>query len=522
MTNVLICGLCPLPFENTHKSFGPGIRTWQFAHALSRAGHRVDLLAMQVSDVYDGDESAPSEVREGVTIHRLSEPDFFDADRIAAHIDRLRPDAVVGATVYGSNALAAIPPRVPFWADHFGHVMAEAQAKAQLEEQNWPLAYFWNLLEPTLRHADKISVVSNPQRWAAVGELGLAGRLTCETSGYEFTAVIPCAFMPRNATPTGAAIPDRVPGSKVVRGTQVPEDAFVALWSGGYNVWSDVDTLFRGLESAMARSPRIHFVSTGGSIDGHDHASYERFRERVAGSEFRSRFHLQGWVAAELVASYEAEADLGVLTEAAIYEGQLGSKNRVVQWLGRGLPALYNRVGELGSLLADEDLGLTFEVGDAAAMAERIAWAAEHPEELAAMRRRAQDHVAARFSIEATTRELVAWAERPRRAPDAELRQTVRGPACFADAAETTASESVTAPSAKPGAAAEASDFELTVRRIQEIEQRYRRARRQLDEIHGSKMWKLWMAYLAVRRWLLWPFERGRPATAATARERAE
>ena len=42
------------------------------------------------------------------------------------------------------------------------------------------------------------------------------------------------------------------------------------LWSGGYNLWTDVDTLFRGLEAAMARNPKVHFLSTGGAIDGTD------------------------------------------------------------------------------------------------------------------------------------------------------------------------------------------------------------------------------------------------------------
>ena len=39
MSKVLVCGMCPLPWENTEKNYGPGIRTWQFAWSLANAGH---------------------------------------------------------------------------------------------------------------------------------------------------------------------------------------------------------------------------------------------------------------------------------------------------------------------------------------------------------------------------------------------------------------------------------------------------------------------------------------------------
>ncbi len=425
MTSVLVCGLCPLPFENTLRSFGPGIRSWQLAHSLASSGHRVHLVALKIASGYEDTDALRRETRDGVTIERLDDAEFFDTAALARRIEEVRPEALVGATVYGSHVLARCGAELPFWADQFGHVMAEAQAKAHLEGENWPLAHFWQLLEPVLATADKLSVVSGRQRWAAVGELGMAGRLSAETCGYELTAVIPCAVVP----------PRPVSTQPVLRGRQIPEDAFVVLWSGGYNVWSDVHTLFEGLEHAMADNDRVCFVSTGGEIGGHDETTYRGFERRVAGSRFRRRFHLQGWVRAELVPSYQAEADLGVLTETPIYEGRLGSKNRIVQWLGAGLPVAYNRVGDLGALLAGEELGLTFEVGDAAGLARQILWAADHPEDLERLRRRAQGYAARELSFEATTRDLVSWARRPCRAPDAGLRHGVRSPRDFAPAA---------------------------------------------------------------------------------------
>jgi glycosyltransferase involved in cell wall biosynthesis len=248
--------------------------------------------------------------------------------------------------------------------------------------------------------------------------LGALGRLGSETCGFDFTAVIPCALIPNGITPT----------EKVVRGVKLSEEDFVVLWSGGYNVWSDVETLFEALETAMREEGRIHFVSTGGAIEGHDSSSYARFRELIEGSTLNRRFHLEGWVRSRLVPCYVAEADLGVLTEQPIYEGLLGSKNRIIQWMGEGLPVAYNRVGDLGDFLFDNDVGLVFRPGDAKALARHILWAAGHPQDLRAMSRRARTLARSDLSFQNTTRDLVEWARQPEFAPDASIRASIRNP----------------------------------------------------------------------------------------------
>lgn len=415
-----MAGLCPLPFENTSRNYGPGIRTWQLAAGLRAAGHQVRVLAMVIPGVYEPGQLCAEEVRDGIEIRRLEGDRFFDGATVPAEIERFAPRALVGATIYGSLALAQAGTDLPLWCDQFGHVMAEAQAKASLEGSNWPLPRWWRMVQPVMSRADKVSVVSERQRYAAIGELGALGRLNAETCGYELTAVIPCGVAPREE-----------PVRPVLRGGKIPDDAFIVLWSGGFNVWSDVDTLFAGVAAAMARDPRIRFVSTGGAIDGHDAETYARFRRLVAASAAADRFHLEGWVQRELVASYLAEADLGVLTDRPIYEGLLGSKNRVVEWMAVGLPVLYNRQGDLGDLLEREELGLVFTMGDAGEMADRIVWAVGHPRELGEMAERARRRSRRELSCEATTRELVAWAAAPRRAPDAALRRPLGSPLDF-------------------------------------------------------------------------------------------
>lgn len=424
MSRILLYGLCPLPFENTRTTFGPGIRSWQFAVGLAAAGHTVRLVAFELPGAYGGARPVRGETRDGVAIERVDEVEFFDPRTLARHLAEHRPDGLVGATMYGSHALARLDPPLPLFADQFGHVMAEAQARAAREEENWPVAHFWRMQREILRRADKLSVVSGRQRYAAIGELGAVGRLTAQTCGYEFTCVIPCGFLP--------GPPPQAAGA--VRGRLAPDDAFVVLWSGGYNVWSDVATLFEGLEQAMRENPRVHFVSTGGEIAGQDEKSYHELEARIAGSPLSERFHLEGWLPAERVPAYVAEADLGVLTEKPIYEGLLGDKNRVVQWMGAGLPVAYNRVGDLGDRLAAGSLGLTFAPGDAAALARHILWAASHPDELRQMAERARRHALEELSFEATTRPLTEWARRPAFSPDAALRSQIASPLDHASA----------------------------------------------------------------------------------------
>ena len=422
MSRILVAGLCPLPFENALRSYGPGIRTWQFAWSLARADHEVRVLAMMTPGAYGDERPAPSEEREGILIERLTDVAFLEPATIRKAIREFQPQALVGASLYGSAALARAGRRLPFWADEFGSAMAEAQALAAVEGRNWPVAHAWALLAPVLRSADRLSVVSEPQRHAAIGALGAVGRLTAETCGYELVSVVPCAYVPPEE------VPPRTEKSCVVHRRIAPDEAFVILWSGGFNVWTDVATLVEGVEAAMGRNPRLHFVSTGGAIPGLDTGTYARFEALVARSAHRDRFHLEGWVRAERIASYAAEADVGVLAERSLYESLLGSRNRIVQWMGTGLPVVCSRVGEIADVLAKRELGLTFPAGDADALAERLLWAARNADDLRAMAARAAEYARAELGFEATARPLAAWAADPRPAPDAGSRARGRGP----------------------------------------------------------------------------------------------
>ena len=144
-------------------------------------------------------------------------------------------------------------------------------------------------LRRILRRGDVFSVCGQPQEHMLVGELAMAGRLNRKTFGYEFVRVVLPGSM-RSSEGSG------VSGNGDWRSDRriAPED-FVVLWCGGYNTWTDVDTLFDGLAWVMQRNNRVHFVSVGASTYDRPGNMYERFLERINASPLKERFHMLGW-----------------------------------------------------------------------------------------------------------------------------------------------------------------------------------------------------------------------------------
>ena len=199
----------------------------------------------------------------------------------------------------------------------------------------------------------------------------------------------------------------------------MPADAFVVLWTGGYNTWADVATLARGLCAAMEEAPRIHYVSTGGAIAGHDERTFGLFRALVDASPFASRFHFAGWVPTRQVPDFYLDADVGVNCDRLTLEGEFGTRNRVQEWVCAGLPVVTTNVCELTSQLAGEGLIATFAPGDWAGLRDRLLEAAARPKAEARQRAdHARQYLVGRYAPERLFRELADWARQPRRAPD--------------------------------------------------------------------------------------------------------
>lgn len=423
---IFVLGMSPMPFENDRKVYGTGIRTWQFVRPLLEKGHRLCVVNYAIPSAYpSGFKSTVGKQyrynKYDFEYHILSRQDFENTDMLLAIAREFGPDCLIGCTFYPSYFGAKLKkllednknPRagkpVPLWADLFGHVMAEAQARAHMDGDDTPLFHYWNSEYNILTTADIFSCVSERQEYATIGELGAVGRLNRFTSGYRFTNTVPC----------GLPAEEYVHKKTAIRGKDgIRDDDFVVLWTGGYNTWTDVDTLFDGLVLAMKKNPRIRFVSTGGEIPEQDLRTYPHFLSKIRSSEFADRFIMKGWIAGEDVPDHYQEADIGINIDKDIYEVRLGSKNRILDWFRAGLCVLSSNVCELTDIMAAAGAGYVFRSGDPAGLAEKLIFLTEHPEEARATGRAGKEFGFKEFNFSRTTAALQAWAEDPRAAPD--------------------------------------------------------------------------------------------------------
>lgn len=406
---VVVCGLAPLPGESARQNPATGARTWQFARALSDAGCRVQLALRRIPGAYADEPQRPRSYRVGdLEVTDAPWEMFVDRRWLRRTAREVNPDIVVGACLHGSYDACRMASEQPVWADLFGDPMAEAQAVALRSGSNRPLFRRWRMLRTVLRRADRLSTVSDRQRLATLGELAAVGRLNRETAGEELVRTI--SFGLEQDPPRS--------GERVVRGRLVQDDDIVVLWSGSYNVWTDPGTLFEGVDRAMRDEPRLHFVSTGGEVAGYDARTYRQFADLVATSPRRDRFHLLGWISRERAASVLYEADIGVVVERRLHEGELGTKTRIVEWMAAGLPILATDVSELPSYLAAVGAAVTVPPADPAALARAMLQLARDPERLDRTRRAARVFLDEELSFSVTCAPLLAWAQRPVAAAD--------------------------------------------------------------------------------------------------------
>lgn len=431
---------------------GPGLRAAHFAGALSSAGAQV--LALCVCTPADGVElgEAPAGGPRGVETLFVDERALAaislgsaprggasngrlprTSEKLRRRIEAFAPQAVVGVTVYAAALALRLGLDAPLWADVFGDLLCEAQAKAALSGSDWSMVHFWTLLRPVLERADRFSAVSLAQSHALIGQLGLAGRLSGRTAGEELVAVVPCA------AEAGIDAPSR---AQARAHFGLPDDAFVLLWSGGFNTWCDVDTAADGVAAAVAENPALHLVVSGGTIPGHDEESFGRFRRRIdaavaaccagrgqgAGDAAcaRSRVHLLGWRASHELPVLYAAADAGLNIEKPLYERRLGGENRVAQWQANGLPCVTTALSESGAELVRRGLGWQVPIADPAALAAKIRELVASASMVAASGQRAREVAARELGFELTAAALTRWCLAPERAGDHGAERLVR------------------------------------------------------------------------------------------------
>lgn len=424
MARVMILGTGPLPLYENNRLYAFGVRTWHFARSVLEAGHETKLITFEFGkhESIAPQGSCPrvqigeTKVPERLNHVPLPEPNAENFPSLAKALDELidlfQPDAVVTA---GSTLPARVAVHCkyqgPLWLDLFGDTMSEVQAKLAFAPAA-EIDFFLRLQMGLLIRGDIFSAVSENQKDAVIGQLSMAGRLVGSTRNYELVHVIPVASDEREPPA------DTTDAPKCLRGEKVPPDAFIVLWSGGFNTWADIETLFKGLEKAMEDNPKIYFAASGGAISGHHETGFEHFQDLVARSCFKDHFIVLGWLPNESIPALYKEADVGINVDLDIYESRLGSRCRLVNWMKSGLPCITTETTELSRIMKRNGLGFVVPPGDEQALTKQILQLAEHPEPLEKVAAKAREYTLNEFSFEATVQPLLKWLDNPSRSPD--------------------------------------------------------------------------------------------------------
>lgn len=410
MTTILLAGVGPLATDPRAAS-GPNFRTTLFWDALAGPSHTLHLASLGGEEA---DGTSETLIDGGGRMVQFSPQAMLDGRALREWAAALRPQAIIGCgTVLPAAAAARLNDIAPVWIDLAGDPVAEVQSKAQAypdEPYETLLHHVWKLAQTAVRRADRLSGVSHAQCHALMGMLSMLGRLNRETAAAPMVFRLPNGPLPQFHKPAAERAP-------VLRAVRVPQDAFLAAWSGSYNTWIDPDLLYDGLVNAMDRLEHLHFVSTGGGAAGYNEGLYEQFQRRVRQGRHAERFHLLGWIGRDEAEAIHRECDLGLNIDRWCYEGVLGARNRIVNFLDLGVPVATTVLAEISRELVACGGALEIPLGDARGMAQVLVDAEADRARLKDSLARGLEYLRAN-NFFACADPLRQWADSPARAGD--------------------------------------------------------------------------------------------------------
>jgi glycosyltransferase involved in cell wall biosynthesis len=157
------------------------------------------------------------------------------------------------------------------------------------------------------------------------------------------------------------------------------------------------------LAAAAAQGPASLAVQVAGSgpLLGLLHAS------TLANAQTNTQVQLLGALAPDQV--YQAMGRARALLVPSIWYENF--PRTVVEAFACGTPVIASRIGALATLVDDGRTGLLFNPGDATDLAAKMAWAHNHPDEMATMGRQARAHYQRELTGESNHRQLLAIYE---------------------------------------------------------------------------------------------------------------
>ena len=390
MSKVLLIGRGPLPCAETPQLGFSQLRTAAFYEALLASDHTIRLLVLVPS--LSGLE--PLNSWAGLVEVVEEGPGWIDAAAKAG----ADADIIVSAGPYNPGRLAsAIADNRPFWADIPGDPLAELSALSQVTQGGLTpaqIAASHGGAMAVLDSADAVSVISGPQRFSTLGQLGLVGR-TLEPKHSPPVIVVPITanfgFEPTKPRAPSAGEP------------------LVVAISGAFNPWVDDQAIARILEGCFAQRKDLNVVCTGGGIDGFYTEGYDRFKAFAARHPTRIKLH--GWLPHHEMAKVLRGAHAGLSIDKPGLEPELGSRTRLLLFAHMGLMPISTVRCEMAGQMAAEDALCPLPFQDILAATQMLA-ALKFDLSIAEA---AQRMLTTKYAINRLTTPLIDWCNAPKK-----------------------------------------------------------------------------------------------------------
>lgn len=412
MAKILLIGYNPPQLVSNSKIEAAHYRTWQFLDPLLADGHDVCLCAGTRGEVSDT-RKVPAAWQSQLRYVPIDFGQWGWVQQLQRAHDRFEPDCIVAVNFSHCVYATKLATTCPIWMDIYGDMLTIMQAAAYRARSDRGINTSVSFMQAVLQKGDVFSGCGLPQQHMMVGELAMVGRLNHRTFAYPFVRTVPPGSPPGNPV----EIPRRSP--RHLLATQgIAEDDFVVLWCGGYNTWTDVETLFKGLTWAMAENPALHYVSVGANTYRAADNVYARLLDLISHSPYRQHFHMLGWRPWSEVPCFYRESDVGINIDALHYETLYGTRTRLVEMIADGLPVVTSLGAELSYLLRDHGAALTFDVGDWQGMGKQLVTLSQETMCREQMAATAREFATTVLSFATTTTAVREWVRQPQLAPD--------------------------------------------------------------------------------------------------------
>jgi len=389
---------------------GPGIRYWEFARVLSRAGFDVTLAVLP----FIADPVLPEPMPFAARVCRCRNES--DVRMLARESDVIVAHGILLATYPFLPHLGrplALDFYIPFVLERLHVDVADRSSKS--------LSLFESYLRAQAlqtRWADFILCASEKQRDYYLGVMSALGRVNPYTHADD-----PTLRRLIDVAPIGLPADPPRHSRQVLKGVHpgVAAEDKVLLWLSGIWNWFDAPTLIRAMARLVKQRPDVKLFFMGVKHPDPRAPEMQATADTIALSRdlglYDRHVFFSDWVPYEERENYLLEADVGLSLHRDHLETRFAFRVRFLDYFWARLPIVATRGDVLADQVQAHGLGRVVEPGDVEGLAGAIGSLLDTPNLRETYRARF-DPVVALYHWEVAARPLVEFCASPRFAPD--------------------------------------------------------------------------------------------------------